>query len=247
MVLAAGNTLSFLGLLASSFCLGALHALAPGHGKTIVAAYLVGNRAHWYHAAHLGLVVTIVHTSGVVILGLLATYGMSHLDTHQIEHWLELVAAALVMAVGGWMLWRASTGHNHHHHHHINGHHSTSDGPETTQPERTSIWSLTALGISGGILPCPTAMAPLLYGLGSGQPSRGLWAVLAFSLGLAGVLVVVGLAVLQARKFVERGFSESRWIHYIPLISALLVTMFGLVLLVRTLLGSSPHEHFSMQ
>ncbi|MCK4342387.1 MAG: sulfite exporter TauE/SafE family protein [Phycisphaerae bacterium] len=256
--------LSVLTILISSFGLGAFHALEPGHGKTIVAAYLVGSRGRWYHALHLGIVVTITHTIGIIILGLLATYGMSRCESEQVGSWLESAAAVLIIVVGIWMFWHRLNGsphrhsHSHHQppahdHNHAAGHHQrdSKNGPEHTAPaetepaqrKRVTAWSLTLLGITGGILPCPAATAPLLYGLGSNRPALGLWAVLAFSLGLATVLVVIGLAVLHARTFVERRFIEARWLRHVPLVSAIVVTAFGLALLVKALAGPVAHAH----
>lgn len=242
-------------LLTSSFGLGALHALEPGHGKTIVAAYLVGSRGRWYHAIHLGIVVTITHTVGIIALGLLAAYGLEQFETKHVSHWIELAAAVILLAVGGAMFWSrlSGAGHHHHHHHHHGPfahrhdhddqrHHAQHDHGHTHEAdEKPSVWSLTALGITGGILPCPAATAPLLYGVTTGQPMRGVLAVLAFSLGLALVLVLVGLAVLRARQFVEQRFGQARWLTHLPTISAVIVLGFGLALAVKALTsGISP-------
>lgn len=242
--------LSQVVLMASSFGLGALHALEPGHGKTIVAAYLVGSRGRWYHAIHLGIVVTITHTVGIIALGLIAALGLEQFDTEDVSHWLELAAAIILIAVGGAMFYARLHGHGHHHHHGPFGHHHHHDHDHAHEhhiehphdhehqhapAEKPSVWSLTALGITGGILPCPAATAPLLYGVTSGQPMQGVLAVLAFSLGLALVLVAVGLAVLRARIFVEQRFGQARWLAHLPTISAIIVTSFGLALLVKAL------------
>lgn len=179
---------SWLALLIGSFVLGAFHALEPGHGKTLVAAYLVGSRGRWYHAIYLGAVVTITHTAGIFGLGLLAVVGVQWLAPDLVIQWVQLLASGLIVALGGWMLYGQLTGrghhhhhhdhehghshdhaHNPHHHHHDHGdhhhHHGHTHSHEHASPRRLTGWGLTLLGITGGILPCPAALAPLLGGM----------------------------------------------------------------------------------
>ena len=263
---------SSLVLLVSSFGLGAAHALEPGHGKTIVAAYLIGSRGRWYHAVHLGIVVTITHTIGILLLGLLAMGGMSRLKLDEVHDRLQLVAGVLILAVGLWLLWQRSHGHHHHHghdhghdhhshehghahshahevtrehvHEHAHGHadpapghtHTHDSGAATGSRARRTIWSVTALGISGGLLPCPAAVAPLLYGVGIGEVGMGVLGVVSFSVGLALVLIAVGLLVLRAQAFVERRMEHARWMNGLPLVSAAVVSLLGLGLVVESVL-----------
>ncbi len=250
--------------LVSSFGLGALHAIEPGHGKTIVAAYLIGSRGRWYHAVYLGIVVTITHTLGILLLGLLAMYGMDQFRIDELHQWLQLVAGVLILGVGLWLLyWRVRGHHYHHgfgghtHHHHVHDEHGAHvhtdhthehqhadakdhlhadhDADAANMGERTG-WSVTALGISGGLLPCPAAVAPLLYGVGHGDATLGVSGVAAFSIGLALVLIAVGLLVIRAQSFVERRFDSAGWIKHLPLVSAAIVSALGVVLIVESLI-----------
>ncbi len=171
-----------LSLLIAAFW-GAAHALSPGHGKAMVAAYLVGSRGTARHALLLGLTVTVTHTAGVFALGLV-TLGLSELIVpEQLYPWLNLVSALLVVGVGVSVLRaRLRRRHAHHHHHH-HGDRSLRD--------------LFAVGISGGLLPCPTALVVLLAAISLHRVGYGLVLIVAFSLGLAGAMTAVGLAAVS--------------------------------------------------
>src|SRR5262249_32852787 len=150
------SVLVILASLGAALFWGAAHALSPGHGKTIVTAYLVGQRGTPWHAALLGLIVTATHTVGVFTLGFVTLLLSAFIVPDQLYPWLNLVAGLLVVGIGGWVLLqrvRARVGGGHHHvhgHHHHHGHaHSHDRGPGTR--------SLVAVGVSGGLLPCPSA------------------------------------------------------------------------------------------
>jgi nickel/cobalt transporter (NicO) family protein len=91
--------------VASSFWAGAAHAATPGHGKTIAAAYIVGARGKPIDALILGIFVTLSHTSGIVLVGVLASFGSTWLRPQRIEAYLALAMGILVIALGLWMLW----------------------------------------------------------------------------------------------------------------------------------------------
>ena len=185
-----------LSLLVAAFW-GAAHALSPGHGKAMVAAYLVGSRGTPRHALLLGLTVTVTHTAGVFALGLV-TLGLSELIVpEQLYPWLNLVSALLVVGVGASVLRaRVRRRHAHHHHHHHAGDRSLRD--------------LLAVGISGGLLPCPTALVVLLAAISLHRVGYGLVLILAFSLGLAGAMTAVGLAAVRARRFLRKKSFDGR-------------------------------------
>ena len=92
-------------LLAANFWYGAIHAIQPGHGKTIAAAYIVGARGRPVDAWILGIFVTLSHTSGIVLVGVLASLGLPGLGSHRIETWLAVATGVLVILLGLWTLW----------------------------------------------------------------------------------------------------------------------------------------------
>jgi ABC-type nickel/cobalt efflux system permease component RcnA len=213
-----------LSLLIAAFW-GAAHALSPGHGKAMVAAYLVGSRGTPRHALLLGLTVTVTHTAGVFALGLV-TLGLSELIVpEQLYPWLNLVSALLVVCVGVSVL-RARLRRRHAHHHHHHHHHG----------ER-SLRDLLAVGISGGLLPCPTALVVLLAAISLHRVGYGLVLILAFSVGLAGAMTGVGLAAVSARRFLRRKSFDGRIVRALPAASAALILVLGLAMTTRALPG----------
>jgi nickel/cobalt exporter len=235
--------------LASSFWLGAAHAITPGHGKTIAAAYIVGARGRPVDAVILGIFVTLSHTSGIVLVGVLASLGLPGMIPQRIEAWMTLATGLLVILIGAWSLWTQQQlfpaagwgrrtpagdmiysavahshehgdGHVHSHDHHAHDHshshehghgheHHHSEGPpgyhshgwgfkhthnvDLVATNRPSMWLLIGLGVAGGLLPDPAALAILLSALAQGKVMLGLGTVLVFSVGFAATLVVVGV------------------------------------------------------
>jgi nickel/cobalt exporter len=235
--------------LASSFWLGAAHAITPGHGKTIAAAYIVGARGRPVDAVILGIFVTLSHTSGIVLVGVLASLGLPGMIPQRIEAWMTLATGLLVILIGAWSLWTQrqlfpaagwgrrtpagdmiysavahshehGDGHVHSHDHHAHDHshshehghgheHHHSEGPpgyhshgwgfkhthnvDLVATNRPSMWLLIGLGVAGGLLPDPAALAILLSALAQGKVMLGLGTVLVFSVGFAATLVVVGV------------------------------------------------------
>ncbi len=195
-----GQGPQFLALaLGVAFFLGAAHALTPGHGKTIVAAYLVGSRGTIWDAVYLGSVVTLTHTSSVFILGFLTLFASRYVLIDRIYPWLSVVSGLLVVAMGIWLLrlrWRGA-GHDHHHdhdhHHHDHQHsheHAHDHGhPHTHPTPGVSRGQLFSLGVSGGLVPCPEALVVLLMAVSIHKLGLGLVILAAFSLGLAAGLI----------------------------------------------------------
>jgi nickel/cobalt exporter len=213
---------------------GAAHALTPGHGKAIVAAYLVGTRGTARHALLLGLVVTVTHTLGVFALGLVTLSLSEFIVPETLYPWMNLVSALLVVGVGvGVLRSRArdlrhrgahshSNGHHHHHHHH---------GPA----EDAGLRGLLAVGISGGLLPCPTALVVLLAAISLHRVGFGLILIVAFSLGLASVISGIGLLAVGARSVFRRLSFEGRLVRALPAVSALVIVCVGIAMTVRAL------------
>ena len=224
-----------LALLIAMFW-GSVHALSPGHGKSLVAAYLVGSRGTARHALFLGATVTVTHTAGVFALGLVALYLSQYIVPETLYPWLSVVSGLMVLSVGAGILRRrlasrGGGGHDHLHHDGPGGHtHLPPQASGSITPR-----SLLALGVSGGLLPCPSALVVMLGAIALHRVAFGLVLVIAFSLGLAATLSGVGLLVLYARRFLNRVPSSRPLFALLPIASAALVTALGAVLTLRGL------------
>ena len=237
---AAGEGVLVL-LLLTAFAWGALHALSPGHGKAMVAAYLVGTRGTARHAVALGATVTVTHTAGVFALGLVAL-GLSEYilpggPVPVAEPRLRPArarrrrrgAALAPAAPPAPAAPRAPRAHHHDHHHDHDHEHGHSHAP----PERLSWRGLIAMGASAGLIPCPSALVVLLGAVAQGQIALGMLLIVAFSLGLAATLTGLGLAVVLAGRALGRLNVPSGLATAVPAISALLIVGVGFVLTVQ--------------
>jgi nickel/cobalt transporter (NicO) family protein len=207
-------------LVLAAFGWGAVHALSPGHGKAMVAAYLVGTRGTARHAVGLGLVVTATHTAGVFALGFVALALSSVILPEQLFPWLNLASGLLVVAVGTGVLrgrLRARRGHGHHHHH-DHGH------------VHVSRRALLAMGASAGLIPCPSALVVLLGAVAQQEIGLGMLLIVAFSAGLAATLTALGLAVVYAGRALERVPRAGRVAAVLPTVSAVAIVAVGCVL-----------------
>jgi nickel/cobalt exporter len=261
--------------ITSSFWAGAAHAATPGHGKTIAAAYIVGARGKPIDAVILGIFVTLSHTSGIVLIGVLASLGSTWLRPQRIEAYLAIVVGIMVIGLGLWMLWaqrdlvalamgeagepgdgpgRADAhAHDHDHTHdhdhdhpHSHGHgesvvwHSHGFGKvhahrlDVVAENRPKLPVLLALGIAGGLLPDPAALALLLGALSSGKLLLGLITVVVFSIGFATTLVVVGIVAAKVGEKVL-DWLASIWMIRLQIATSLLIVGMGVVLTVRAM------------
>ncbi len=282
--------------LVIAFVYGGLHALSPGHGKTMVAAYLVGQRGTIKHALLLGGVVTLTHTLGVFLLGFVTLFASRYIVPERLFPVLSVISGLAVFGVGVWMLatrlkgtqshdhshdhehghshshapermqlafatangqtmsheeiHRLGMAHSHSHdhdhdHHHDDGlddhgghshglggyhTHSVPDGPITLK-------SLVALGVSGGIVPCPSALVVLLAAIALHRLGYGMLLITAFSLGLATVLVAIGILVVTARGWLDRIPSTGKAMRVLPLASAIGITVIGAILVIQAIAG----------
>jgi len=160
-----------------AFVLGAMHAMSPGHGKTIVAGYLVGSRGTALHAVFLGAVVTLTHTSGVFFLGFITLYGSRYILPERLYPWLGFASGISIVIIGITLFrnrlrairHQQSHAHDHHHHRHHEeeheheheheeDHHGHSHLPVDANSGAITWRSLLTVGISGGALPCPSAL-----------------------------------------------------------------------------------------
>jgi ABC-type nickel/cobalt efflux system permease component RcnA len=336
---------ALLGLLIAAF-LGGVHAMSPGHGKTVVGAYLVGSRGTPKHAAFLGLTVTITHTIGVIALGLVTLFASQYVVPERLFPIISLLSGVIVFGLGVSLFYkrlRAALGkshdshdhahdhqghshsaddhqhthshepqahsldeHLHHHDHeyaaahrhsheghshthaHSLDHHGyeiqtpdaaphhhpepppstveasaadsrlqtpdsgleafthTHDGhththlPPGTDGAKITWRSLLALGISGGLLPCPSALVVLLSAISLQRIGYGLLLVVAFSVGLAATLTSVGLMFLYAGQLLKRpaGARNHALVKVLPVLSALVIACAGAVICYEAIVTS---------
>ncbi|MCC6790333.1 MAG: sulfite exporter TauE/SafE family protein [Thermomicrobiales bacterium] len=239
---------------------GAAHALSPGHGKTVVGAYLVGSRGTPRHAAFLGLTVTITHTAGVIALGLITLFASRYILPETLFPWLSVISGALVVAMGLWTLRMRLRGerglghhrhdhphdhphdHDHDHdHQHADGHVHSHDGHTHSHlpPAEIGWRGLLALGISGGLIPCPSALLVLLGAVALGRVCFGLALVVAFSLGLAATLTSLGVLFLYAGRLLDRRMAPGGRLRLAlrvaPLAGSVVLTVAGVAIVVRAL------------
>jgi nickel/cobalt exporter len=245
--------LSFWVLLSAALIaasLGALHALEPGHGKTIVAAYLVGSRGTARHAVLLGVVVTAAHTAGVYLLGAVTLYASRYIVPEQLYPWLGAISGLSVAGLGIFIFLRHWTGETGKHSHVPGEQHSyrllsafervvpvmaadpanrTAISAEAKPIERAlSLRELCMLGITGGIVPCPAALVVLLSAFSLHRIGFGLFLITAFSLGLAAVLVTVGLTMVYAKRVISsRVRAGTPALRYLPFLSSAFMVVLG--------------------
>lgn len=258
--------------------LGGLHAMEPGHGKTLVAAYLVGSRGSIRHVVLLGSVVTASHTASVYLLGITTLYASRWVMPDRLYPWLGVASGTLVALLGMVLFVRrfnSSDDAQHHYHHdedplmphrhnflgeHLHGHHAhththlgqgahshegltheheQSHTIQSHDDSRVSIRELLALGITGGIVPCPAALVVLLSAVAIGRIVFGLFLILAFSTGLAAALIFFGIATLYARRLISWFRNDSPMIsRWLPMTSSAVITIIGVTMTLTSLMST---------
>ncbi len=260
------NSSSVWVTLIGAFLWGGAHAMSPGHGKTLVGAYLMGEKATVRHSLFLGLTTTVTHTLGVFILGGVTLLASRSFLPEQVFPWLSLISGLLVVTIGGNLLRDRlnkqthseihSESHHHHSHDNSHGHSHSHDSPHHhhshgpihshVPPEgNVNLKSLLALGVSGGLIPCPSALLLLLSSIALGQVGYGLILVLSFSLGLASVLTGLGLLLIYSKhlfkrlpveKWTDQKSFQLKWImNVIPIVTATAITFIGLIISIQAL------------
>jgi nickel/cobalt exporter len=233
-----GWRLTFIGI-AVAFGLGAMHAMSPGHGKTIVAAYLVGSRGTFKHALFLGAMVTFTHTASVFLLGFVTLFLSKYVLPEKLFPILGAISGLSIVCVGGMLFFRRLRARRHHHHHHAHAHahghvHGHGDGQSHSHvPEgEITMGSLIALGASGGLVPCPSALVVLLSAISLGRVGLGILLLVGFSAGLAVVLMGMGVLVLCVGNLLPSSerFTGSRAFQLLPVASAAVIACVGLVM-----------------
>jgi ABC-type nickel/cobalt efflux system permease component RcnA len=217
-----------LSLLVAAFW-GAAHALTPGHGKALVAGYLVGTRGRPRHAFALGATVTVTHTAGVFGLGLV-TLGLSTVVVpEQLYPWLTLVSGLLVVGVGAGVLLRRARHARGHYGHHGAHHHHDHHGDDI------GLRGILGIGAAAGLLPCPSALVVLLSAIALHQLAFGLALIVAFSVGLAATITSIGLVAVLARRAFARARLDGPLIRALPALSAAVIVAVGLVITVKAI------------
>ena len=259
-------------LIAAAFLMvliwGAAHALSPGHGKAIVAGYLIGSRCTARHAVFLALTVTLTHTSAVFVLGAVAYVALQNQIPWRFLPWIGTLSGLLIVGLGAAMLISRLRGlsangrsihlhehghehghghdeqqhdhdhghedhhhdHDHDHEEHYHGHehgHRHSHLPPGADGKPVTWRSLLGLGISGGLLPCPSALFLLLAMVAINRAALGIALVAAFSFGLAAVLTGIGLLFVKGGKLVSRIPHGARTLRFLPVASALFILAVG--------------------
>lgn len=242
-----------------AFGFGAMHALSPGHGKAVVGAYLVGSRGTVKHAVFLGLTVTVTHTLGVFALGLITLFASNYILPEKMMPFLGFVSGLLVFFIGVSLFkdrifslfgWKTDSHHHDHTHDHedvIEDHnhdrvhdgltHTHGGSTHTHLPPQNVTWkNLLALGVSGGLLPCPSALVLMLSAISFGRVGYGLLLTLVFSFGLAATLTAVGLVFL----YIGKAFGGSRLSSHpiaqtVPVFSAFVIAFVGAMICYNSL------------
>ncbi|GAB4341251.1 MAG: high frequency lysogenization protein HflD [Desulfobulbaceae bacterium] len=247
-------------LYGGAVMLGALHAFEPGHGKTLIGAYMVGTRGRAVDGLLLGLVVTVTHTFSVIALGIVARFLSVQYSEASLHDWLGLVSAALILVTGLWMLKMRlasstahthfhlfGTGHHHphehdhdhgHHHHHDHEHahdHDHHHHDHSHDQPHTDIRHLLLLGISGGIIPCPAGIATLLAAIAAGRIAEGLTVTIFFSIGLGLVMMSIGVTLSQAGRLAGKIGDNLELGRRLGILSGVIIVILGAVTLFHSL------------
>jgi nickel/cobalt transporter (NicO) family protein len=239
-----------ISLLIAAFW-GAVHALTPGHGKALVAGYLVGTRGRPRHAFLLGATVTVTHTAGVFALGLVTLALSQFIVPEQLYPWLTLVSGLLVVAVGAAVLrHRIRSGgwadhhhddHDHHgegHHHHGEGHHHDGHANHHHHDdEALTSRGILGVGVAAGLLPCPSALVVLLSAIALHRIGLGFALIVAFSVGLAATITAIGLVAVVARRTFARARFDGPLVRALPALSAVVILIVGLGITAKAIPG----------
>lgn len=239
----------------TALLLGALHALEPGHAKTLTAAYLIGVRGTYRDALLLGLSVALTHSLVVILIAAAALWLGNEAFTDQATRGLQWASGITVILLGLWLLYRrwprpavhhaceethahdSDHGHDHPHDHshdhdgmtddeHARAH--QADLPDYVhRGDRPTAWQIVVFGAAGGLIPCPASVSVMLLALSVGAASLGFLTVLAFSVGLALALMGIGLAVVTGATRLARDSRFSPLMRRAPLISAGMVMLSG--------------------
>lgn len=242
--------------LGAAFLIGALHALTPGHNKTLTGSYLVGSHARLRDAALLGVTTALSHTASALVIGILAVSTVGQLVSTQYLQWVGIPSGVLTIALGLYLLWKNTRGRGHadNHkegqtqaldHNHTHGHTHDHEHPHDhshSSPDKVTLGGLFVMGLMHGIVPTIDALAIILVALSVSQIALGVGLVVAYSVGIASVLIAVGALFLRAQRVIVDNPRFERLADRATLIAAIVVVLFGVSLFVRTLLAVGLHD-----
>jgi nickel/cobalt transporter (NicO) family protein len=218
---------------------GAGHSLMPGHGKTMVAAYLVGERGTPSHAVLLGIVTTLTHTSAAIAIAVLLQFCLPSNSTAGVQRVLQFSCGLMMAGIGIWLFLQRLAGRSDHVHLFDAGHGHSHGGEGPRSIGKAGFVRLVLLGIAGGIIPCWGAVMWVIGCIATSQFWLALPIVLAFSIGLATVLIVIGLSVVYSGRIGQRQWGRRTWfkvvfnertVRWLPVLGAGLVVVIGLFL-----------------
>ena len=232
-----------LSLLIAAFW-GAVHALTPGHGKALVAGYLIGTKGRPRDAVLLGATVTVTHTAGVFALGLVTLVLSQFIvpeqplplaDARFRRYWSSAVGASRAAAAhpraARTCTPRSPPRHGHKHDHHHHHRHAHDDGSTVSSK------GVVGVGIAAGLLPCPSALVVLLSAIALHRIGFGFALIAAFSLGLAATITGIGLVAVLARRTFGRLSIEGPLVRALPAVSALVILLVGVAITARAVRG----------
>lgn len=241
--------------LPAAVLLGALHAMEPGHSKSLMAGFLVAIRGNTGQAVLLGVSAAIGHTLVVWALVIAALWLGNDLIEKQAYPWLVLLSGLMILVIAARLIWTMSGHARHHHHHHAHDHHhhdghnhphhDDDHGHRHETPEELAAryggrqvrnWEVIWFGFTGGLLPCPSAIAVLLVALKLNAVALGIAMVGAFSFGLAATLVSVGLIAVWGLRKASGLSGFDRWTRWLPRVSVAIVTLLGIGVTVHGLM-----------
>lgn len=220
--LAAGQSLAAWALVAVSFAYGVLHAVGPGHGKVVIAAYLATHHSRLARGVVLGIAASLCQGVVAVVLvdGLMALAGWLPADRQAAVNWSERLSFALVMLMGGLFAVRAALrlaaslrpravagGHAHHVHDAECG---CGHVPSAEQMRQAEGWRPTVgVLLSIGLRPCSGAVLVLVFANALDFALAGIASVFAMAAGTAVTVSVLAVAVVKARGLVVRLFGRA--------------------------------------
>ncbi len=219
----------------TAFLLGVFHALEPGHGKTFITAFMIGNRGNLWHVLTLGLSLAFSHTLVLIFLGLGFNYFLHQSTSEEFTKYIELLSSIMILGLGGYMIYQSKKettkksccAHGHHHEH---------NPTQTHHGEQKLSHRLTALaGFTGGLLPCPSALGAFFIAGSDGGLYNSLWFILIYVTGLVAALMLLALIVNIAKAKFEQSFSNSWISRNVSFLSGIIISSVGLVYLTMHL------------
>ncbi|MBI3590083.1 MAG: sulfite exporter TauE/SafE family protein [Candidatus Melainabacteria bacterium] len=222
---------------------GMVHAMEPGHGKSLVATFVLSsNTSRTRDAFLIGLIASITHTASVYIIGFLSLKFLEFISPIEKEMFISFTASILIFLIGLWLMWDRVIEPLFHHEHE---HHCSVHDVLTKKLKATSI---LLIGLTAGLFPCSGGLTVFMTATAVGgfkNLLNGFFYVLSFSVGLGMALTLVALSMIFGQGFLKSILQKS--ISNIErssgVISAVLIYTLGLVLLTSNIVKIMPYEH----